>query len=145
MEKKIIAMMLRFPQILSEIRRQEILSFFENEGLKKIGNSILAHKGDSNRMVSDLIGLIDTPQERQLVVSLEIEEDKWRGWDIEGCFKLINEQFMASIKRKPSDLWMEIKAAEAQNDQELLKQLMQRLKDQTKIQNKLKPAGGEAL
>jgi DNA primase len=131
MEKKIIAMMLQFPQILSEIRRQEILSFFENEGLKKIGISILEHKGDSNRMVSDLIAIIDTPQERQLVASLAIEEDKW--WDIEGCFKLINEQFMASIKRKPSDLWMKIKAAEAQNDQELLELLMQRLKDRKKI------------
>jgi len=142
MEKKIIAMMLQFPQILSEIRRQEILSLFENEGLKKIGNSILTHKGDSNRMISDLIAIIDTPQERQLVASLAIVEDKW---DIEGCLQLINKQFMASIKRKPSDLWMKIKAAEAQNDQELLELLMQRLKDRKKIQNKPKSAGGEVL
>ncbi len=142
MEKKIIAMMLQFPQVLSEIRRQEILSFFENGGLKKIGISILEHKGDSNRMVSDLIAIIDIPQERQLVASLAIEEGRW---DIEGCLKLINKQFMASIKRKPSDLWMKIKEAEAQNDQEQLELLMQRLKDRKKIQNKLKFAGGKAL
>ncbi|MFO7560716.1 MAG: DNA primase [Desulfobacterales bacterium] len=142
MEKKIISMMLQFPQILSEIRRQEILSFFENEGLKKIGIPILAHQGDPNRMVSDLIARIDTPQERQLVAALAIEEDKW---DIEGCLKLI-KQFKDGRKRKQNNLLMKIKAAEARNDQELLNELlMQRLKDRKKIQNKLKSAGGEAL
>ncbi|MBW1899401.1 MAG: DNA primase [Deltaproteobacteria bacterium] len=142
MEKKIIAMMLQFPQVLSEIRRQEILSLFENGGLKKIGISILEHKGDSSRMVSDLIATIDIPQERQLVASLAIEEDMWGN---EGCLKLIN-QFTDSRKRKQSDLLMKIKKAEAQNDQELLNELlMQRLKDRKKIRNKLKSAGGEAL
>jgi DNA primase len=142
MEKKIIAMMLQFPEILSEIRNRKVLSFFENEGLKRIGNLILKHKGDSNRLVSDLISVIDNSQERQLVASLAVEEEIW---DIEGCLKLINKQFMPSRKRKPSDLWMKIKAAEAKNDQEQLKLLMQRLKDQKQIQNKLKSAGGEAL
>jgi len=142
MEKKIISMMMQFPQILSEIRKQEILSLFENERLKKIGSFILEHRGDTGSLVSDLMVVIGTSEDRQLIASLAIEEDEW---DNDGCLKRIR-QFIASKKRRPSELLKRIKAAEARNDLGLLNELrMQRLEDRKKIQNKLKPAGGEAL
>jgi DNA primase len=142
MEKKIISMMLQFPQILSEIREQEILSLFENEKLKKIGSLILEYKGDTSSMVSDLMVIIGASQEMELVASLAIKEDRWEN---DGCLKLIR-QFISSKKRRQSDLLKKIKAAEAQNDLKRLNELlMEQLEDRKKIQNTLKSAGGEAL
>jgi DNA primase len=61
LERQIIAMMLQFPQILSQIYERNILDLFENNDLKSIGQVLLTHKDDSKVKVSDIINLTLSP------------------------------------------------------------------------------------
>jgi DNA primase len=132
-ERKIIAMMLQFPEILPEIISRNILDHFEDESLKLIGQIVLK-QGEhedvrdelhdvstrGNRMVSDIINSIDDREKRSIVASLSIDEDKWGR---EGCLKLLS-QFELFRKRQEKTLLQKIKAAEECNDHELLSELL---------------------
>jgi DNA primase len=77
-ERKIIAMMLQFPEILPEIISRNILDHFENESLKLIGQLVLKQRDReglrdelhdvstrSNGMVSDIINSIDDREKKK--------------------------------------------------------------------------------
>ncbi len=134
-ERKIIAMMLQFPEILPEIISRNILDHFEDESLKLIGQIVLK-RGDreglrdelhdvrtrGNGMVSDIINSIDDREKRSIVASLSIGEDKWGR---EGCLKLLS-QFESIRNRQKKTLLQKIKAAEESNDHELLLELLKK-------------------
>ncbi|RPJ77666.1 MAG: hypothetical protein EHJ94_10590 [Deltaproteobacteria bacterium] len=141
MEKKIIAMMVQYPEILPEIGKQEILTCFENKKLAKIGGLLLEQYEKGNQSVSSLIGKVNNPEQEKFIASLAIENSKW---DHAGCQKLIN-QFVLSKNKRDHDLFMRIKTAEAQNDDKLLMALMEQLRDQKKIQKKRESSGGKSL
>ncbi|MBA4366826.1 MAG: DNA primase [Desulfobacterium sp.] len=141
MEKKIIAMMVQYPEILPEICKQNILSCFENKVLAKIGVLILEQHEKGNRSVSSLIVRVNNPEQEKFIASLAIENSKWNH---AGCLKLI-KQFVLSKNKRNHDLLMRIKTAEAQNDDKLLIALMEQLRDQKKIQKKRESAGGKTL
>ncbi|MBT9438222.1 MAG: DNA primase [Desulfobacterales bacterium] len=132
-ERKIIAMMLQFPEILPEIISRNILDHFEDESLKLIGQLVLKQRDREglrdelhdvstrgNGMVSDIINSIDDREKRSIVASLSIGEDKWGR---EGCLKLLS-QFELFRKRQKKTLLQKIKAAEECNDHELLSELL---------------------
>jgi len=120
LERQIIAMMLQFPQILSEIYERNILDLFENNALKSIGQVLLTHKDDSKIQASDIINLIEEKEQKNIVASLAIGEDIW---DHETCIGIITR--FESIRRKSENKLLEkIKAAEKDNDLELLAKLL---------------------
>ncbi|MDL1963798.1 MAG: DNA primase [Deltaproteobacteria bacterium] len=142
-ERKIIAMMLQFPEILPEIISRNILDHFEDEFLKLIGQLVLKqgeHKDvrdklhdvstRGNGMVSDIVNSIDDREKRSIVASLSIGEDKWGR---EGCLKLLS-QFELFRNRQKKTLLQKIKAAEDCNDHELLLELSQKLLKEKQIQ-----------
>jgi DNA primase len=141
MEKKIIAMMVQYPEILPEICKQNILSCFENKVLSRIGVLILEQHEKGDRSVSSLIVRVNDPEQEKFIASLAIENNKWNH---AGCLKLI-KQFVLSKNKRNHDLLMRIKTAEAQNDDKLLIALMEQLRDQKKIQKKRESAGGKTL
>ena len=55
LEKRIISLMLQFPEILPEITKFNVLEYFEDKMLKDIGSLILKHKNHPGNQVSDLI------------------------------------------------------------------------------------------
>ncbi len=142
-ERKIIAMMLQFPEILPEIISRNILDHFEDESLKLIGQIVLK-QGEhenvrdelhdvsprGNEMVSDIVNSIDDREKRSIVASLSIGEDKWGR---EGCLKLLS-QFELFRNRQKKTLLQKIKAAEECNDHELLLELSQKLLKEKQIQ-----------
>jgi DNA primase len=139
MEKMIIAMMVQYPEILPEMREQNILALFENKAFSKIGLFISEQQEKGNQSVSSLIARANNPELEKFIVSLAIEDSKWNRT---GCLNLM-KQFVSSKNRRNNDLLMRIKTAEAQNDDKLLTALMEQLRDQKKIQNKWESAGGK--
>jgi len=122
MERQIIAMMLQFPQILSEIGDRNILDLFEDDTLKSIGLFILNHKDFLDRGVAEIISMIDDIEKSNIVASLSMEDELW---DRDKCLKRI-AQFESSRNRREKTLLQEIKAAEKHNDYELVLQLLRK-------------------
>ena len=125
-ERRIIAMMLQFPEMLSEISKRNVLDCFENDSLQSIGQIILNQNKKSNGKVSEIINLIDDKDKRSIAASLAIEEDLW---EREGCLKLIT-QFENSKSQNQNSLLKKIKAAEESNDNEMLFKLLKKKQNQ---------------
>jgi DNA primase len=147
-ERKIIAMMLQFPEIFPEIISRHILDHFEDESLKLIGQVVLKqgeheevrdelhHDSKSNNgLISDIINSLDDRETKSIVASLAISEDLWNR---EGCLKLLS-QFELFRKRQEKTLLQKIKAAEDCNDYELLSELSQKLLKEKRIQVRKDP------
>jgi len=145
-ERKIIAMMLQFPEILPEIISRNILDHFEDESLKLIGQLVLKQRDrdglrdelhdvstQGNGLVSDIINSIDDREKRSIIASLSIGEDKWGR---EGCLKLLS-QFELFRKRQEKTLLQKIKIAEESNDYELLLELLKKKQIQVRKNTQL--------
>ncbi len=120
MERQIIAMMLQFPEILPEIREKNILKIFESNILRNIGRLVLDQEDSKAVLIPDLLAKADNSEIRQVIASLSIGDD---AWDYEGCLNLI-AQFISSRANREKNLLNKIKAAEAQNDHDLLVTLL---------------------
>jgi len=127
LERKIIEMMLQFPDAIAEVTRRNLLKHFEDETLKSIGELIVGYRGPFNRFVSDMITSIDNEDKKRIINSLAIGEDLWEN---EGCNKLMNQ--FESIKHRRENRYYKNKTAEMRDDKE---QLLALLKE-----NKTRPA-----
>ena len=128
LERRIIAMMLQFPEILSEVHNRGLLNLFEDDILKSIGQFILKRKDRSGEPASELMTVIDDKDKRSIIASLVMGDDLW---DRDGCLKLI-AQFESSRYRHERKLLQEIKDAEERNDHELLLRLLKKKQIQIK-------------
>jgi len=120
LERQIITMMLQFPQILSKISERDIINLFEDNDLKSIGQLLMKYKKRPEIRVSDIMNLIEDKEQRDIVASLAIGEDIW---NYEACLGIIN-RFESIRKRNENTLIEKIKAAEKNNDVELLAKLL---------------------
>jgi DNA primase len=120
LERQIITMMLQFPQILSKISERDIINLFEDNDLKSIGQLLLKYKERSEIRVSDIMNLIEDKEQRDIVASLAIREDIWNH---EACLGIIN-RFESIRKKNKNTLIEKIKAAEKNNDFELVLKLL---------------------
>ncbi len=121
LEQQIIAMMLQFPAILSEIKRYNVIEFIENRHLQSIGKTILKQQISSVEQVSELLSLIDNPEQQRLISAQAMVEESW---DKSGCLKLIIQFVKKGQKRRDRQILDRIKAAEKENDQETLNRLL---------------------
>ncbi|MFO7963614.1 MAG: DNA primase [Desulfobacterales bacterium] len=119
-ERRIIEMMLQFPESVDEIRAQQILEKFENGLLKSIGMIILECVDAGNEPIVDIFQRLDDEKKR-IVSEMSIQED---AWDRNGCLRLIR-QFKHMVRKGMNQMLIHrIKAAESDNDQELLFKLL---------------------
>jgi DNA primase len=121
-ERRIIAMMLQFPEILPEIDKQNILGYFEDSTLQSIGNMILNFNPTSADQVSELMSQIKNEQNESLIATLSMEEESWNR---KGCLRLLGK--FVDIRQKLRNNRMleeQIKAAEKSNDHDLLLSLL---------------------
>ncbi len=119
-ERRIIAMMLQFPDITPEIEKRHLPDFFENKTLAHLGNFILRHGVGPNHPIRDLLDRIEDKRERALATSLAMED---RVWSYEGCLKLI-DQFEMGVKNPERRLLREIRESEARGDDAKVMQLL---------------------
>ena len=121
-ERQIIAMMLQFPEILPEIKKYNVLKYFENNKLKTIGQKILEFKASSASQVSELLSHIENREIQTLITSLAMENESWTK---KGCHRLLVKFAENGQKVRDSSLIDEqIKAAEKSNDHALLLNLL---------------------
>lgn len=128
LERKIIEMMLQFPDAIPEVKRRDLLKHFEDETLKSIGEMIVDYSGSFNLSVSDMITSIDNEEKKHIINSLAIGEDLW---EKEGCHKLMN-QFESIKHRRGNTLLLKIKAAEMRDDKEQLLALLKEKQNQAR-------------
>jgi len=121
-ERRIIAMMLQFPEILPDVKNYNALEYFENSTLKSIGNMIVKFNPTSADQVSELMSEIQNEQNDALIASLSMAEESW---DRKGCLKLLGKFVGVRQKLRNHRLLEEqIKAAEKSNDHDLLLSLL---------------------
>jgi len=121
LERQVLAMMIQFPEILPEIEEQNVLDFFLDDTLKSLGAAILANPSQVGGSVSDLISMVDDGEKRNILASLSIKEEKWNRRD---CRKIISKLISRSPKRYELSLKERIRAAEKENDQDLVIKLL---------------------
>ena len=121
-ERQIIAMMIQFPDILSDVRSNKIMDLFNNKTLKSVGQSILDFNPTSADQVSELISRIDDKPTQALIASLAMGDESWNR---KGCLKLIGK-FVESERKLRDGVLLEkqIKDAEKRNDHTLLLKLL---------------------
>jgi len=121
-ERRIIAMMLQFPEILPDVKNYNALEYFENSTLKSLGAMIVKFNPASAGQVSELMSEIQNEQNEALIASLSMAEESW---DRKGCLKLLGKFVDFRQKRRNNRLLEEqIKAAEKSNDHDLLLALL---------------------
>jgi len=128
LERKIIEMMLQFPNAIPEVTSRNLLKHFEDETLKSIGEMIVGYSGPFNQFVSDMITSIDNEEKKRIIISLAIGEDLW---EKEGCHRLMN-QFESIKHRRENTLLLKIKAAEMRDDPEQLLALLKEKQNQAR-------------
>ncbi|MGD8471049.1 MAG: DNA primase [Desulfobacterales bacterium] len=121
LEQQVIAMMLQFPAILPEIKNYNVIEFIENRDLQAIGKTILERGISSVEQISELLSLIDNPEQQRLISALSLVEESW---DESGCMKLIIQFVKKGQRRRDRQILDRIKAAEKENDQETLIRLL---------------------
>lgn len=121
-ERRIITMMLQFPEILPEIANLNVLDYFDKSRLKSIGETLLRYSGDSGVDVSQLINIISDDETIRIVGSLAIKEEPW---NLEGGIKLI-QKFVQTMqaRRENKPIEEQIREAEKINDEKLLLKLL---------------------
>ncbi len=127
-ERQIVAMMLQFPEILQEVRVRQLVDKFQNALLASIGNIILQVGCGAAISVDDLMHHLENDDQRRMVSLLAMDE---QSWNREGCLNLIY-QFEISVQREKDTLLQRIKAAEAENNQDLLIELLRERQTQAR-------------
>jgi len=130
LESRLVAMMLHVPEMLAEVEERNILNDFKNPVLQKIGGLILAHKNWIGNAAVDVTSLAEDDEQRRMIASLMVE-DEAASWNMDGCRKLLG-QFLRSRGRGQDALSRKIKAAEEQQDDALLDQLLKEKQQQAK-------------
>jgi len=141
LEAKIISMMLQFPDIIPEVKKRDVISYFRDKKFKTIADLILENFAVIHGNVAGIISLTDDKLIRDRIASLMIVDESW---EYNGCIKLL-QQFESSRKDSNNTLLNKIKAAEKDSDYELLFGLLKQKQNQAEKKitaNKLDFAGG---
>ena len=137
-ERRIIAMMLQYPEVLPEIINLNILNYFENSDLTDIGNLILKFNPTTADQVSEIISGIENENQRTLVASLSMEDEFWNK---KGCLRLLGNFVDTRQKIQNRGLLEDqIRAAEKNNDHELLLALLNKKQKMAERSEKQKMA-----
>ncbi len=122
-ESRIIAMMLQRPWMVTDIVENNVLAFFENKSLKSIGEAVIRHQNPHSSESVEIFSCLETETERNLAASLSMDDED--SWDDDGCRKLIF-QFVSAIRNRLIKAFSQkIKAAEENNDLQLVKTLLE--------------------
>lgn len=113
-ERRIVSMMLQFPEVIAEITERGILSHFGDSVLRSIGELLVQQGYRACDQLPELLRQISDEGLRQRVVSLAMGE---ASWSPKGCRILLNRYLELRQQHRVSlPLQKEIEAAEKAND-----------------------------
>ncbi|MCP3952154.1 MAG: hypothetical protein GY697_08070, partial [Desulfobacterales bacterium] len=134
LERQILAMMLQCPEIITDIENRNLLSRFSEGPLKSIGQKVLAGRKNGEVDIPELMSILDNAAEQDLAAELAMGNELWHHWDRQKCLQLIG-QLEKSRNRRDDTLLQRIKAAEAENNQPLLLELLKEKQLQAKARH----------
>ena len=137
-ERRIMAMMLQYPEVLPDIIRLNILKYFENSDLADIGNLVIKFNPTTADQVSEIISGIENEARRTLVASLAMEDESWNK---KGCLRLLGN--FVDTRQKIQNrglLENQIRDAEKSNDHALLLTLLNKKQKMAERSEKQKMA-----
>ncbi len=119
-ERQLVAMMLQFPEILPEIRKQNIVRLIEDAILRTIGQEVLGEIQSSNEMqvLSHRLAADDIDRVK---ARLSIQEENW---EMKGCVNLIRQFKDSKRAASPNELVEKIRQAEKDDDFQRLNKLL---------------------
>jgi len=120
LERRLVAMMLQFPEMVADIQRKRLTDHFTDPVLTEIGKEIIDHFNQNGSDIASLVSRWEDPEKRAVVTRLSINDEHWGR---QGCMALIH-QFENSIRRRDKALLKRIEAAEKSGDDALLAQLL---------------------
>jgi len=128
-ERQMVAMMLQFPEILPEVRKQNIVNLIDDPGLRAIAQDALDGK--------DAIAPVEDRHEdqrhdalRRLRAQLSLHEEVW---EYQGCLRFINHFVATRQRRQAAPLYEQIKQAERDHDEERSLQLLREKQKQVDL------------
>jgi DNA primase len=119
-ERQLIAMMIHAPELAGGIETEDVLYYFQDRRLRRIGEFILKRPASGDQSLAGLMNHLDDPDLRELAASLAMEG---ANWDPRSCKALI-AQYIGANQRRNGVLLNRIKAAEESNDPDLLFNLL---------------------
>jgi len=120
-ERQLIAMMLQFPDILPEVRKENIVGLIDDPYLKAIGQDII--NGGEPLTASETRSEGPDPEAiRRLRAQLSLTEE---AWNYKGCQSLIHQFVLTKKRREAVSLEEQIREAERRNDEERWLQLLE--------------------
>jgi DNA primase len=128
LERQMVAMMLQFPEMITDIKRRRLMDHFSDPLLAEIGRDILDHFTAIDSDIAGLLSRWDDPEKKAVVARLSMTDEHW---DRDGCMNLMS-QFESSIRRRDKVLLNRIEAAEKSGDVTLLATLLREKQQQAR-------------
>jgi len=116
-ERHIVAMMLRFPEVLPKIEERNVLEYFNDTSLKLLGKNILEHSSGKKNEPVEILSRLHDHKQKNLLASLAVGDETL---EIKKFNRFIARFIEAEKKCKETSLLKKIKSAEESNDEELL-------------------------
>ncbi len=126
-ERRIVTMMLQFPEMIPEIVERRIVECFGDGPMKRLAADIVACGHRPGLPVADLLARVEDAPRREQLAQLAMREEVW---EPKGCRTLLS-RFVESRRKKPArrSLQQEIEAAEkVQNEAEVMRLLSEKQK-----------------
>ncbi len=118
-ERQLTAMMIQYPEVLPDIDKRNLTSYFKNLQLKAVAEAVLIHYRESGTADGVIERLAD-PQLQRLAAALAIREEQWT---VSGCRQLI-AQFVRARSRPSREMLDAIAQAEQAADDGRWQQLL---------------------
>ncbi|MCU0538420.1 MAG: DNA primase [Desulfobacterales bacterium] len=126
-ERRIVTMMLQFPEMIPEILERRILECFTDGPMKRLAADIIAGGHRAGTPVADLLSRVEDAGRRQQLAEIAMSDEVW---EAKGCRTLLN-RFVESRRKKAvrRSLQQEIEAAEkGRNEAEVMRLLSEKQK-----------------
>jgi len=127
LEQQIIAMMVHFPEIVTEIIGRNLLDDFEDPALKQIAVKLTQTSVKGVSDIAEIITQIDDPRYRSLMAQVTVKDHHV---DRSGCMRLLAQFEAKHRKRAKEALQRQIIEAEKNNDMALLSKLLRQKQKQ---------------
>lgn len=126
-ERRIVTMMLQFPEMIPEILERRILECFAEGQMKRLAADIIAGGHRPGIPVADLLSRVEDAGRRQQLAEIAMNDEVW---EAKGCRTLLN-RFVESRRKRVvrRSLQQEIEAAEkGRNEAEVMRLLSEKQK-----------------
>jgi DNA primase len=122
LEKRIVTMLLQYPEMIPDVEKSGIVDRFCNAKLQSIGRVVIENSRNVRMNISELMEAGGHPELKQAIAALAMGE--LDGWSRKDCLRMIGQY------RKISDpdrhqIVAQIKTAEAAGDHETVARLLQ--------------------